>query len=195
MARKKMGVAALGMLTAGLVLSACGSSTPVAQSGASSSVAAAPVQRADLYMVVLTGKMLQKPGWPEIFPADFQVPANTDVTVTVRNYDTGTAPVAAPYATVTGTVGGGEQISGQTITSMDAKQVSHTITVPKLGLNIPIPPATASGPSVVVFTFHTPETAGTYTWQCMVPCGSGTSGWGGAMATDGWMKGQLTVTA
>lgn len=198
---QRMAIATAGILIAGLVVSACGASSTVSKASSSSATTATSqattatqVQKADLYLVVLTGKMLQKPGWPAVYPADFTVPGNTDVTVTVRNYDDGTAPVTATYGKVTGTVGGSEQVNGKTVTSIDPAQVSHTITVNSLSLNIPIPPATSNGPSVVVFTFHTPA-KGTYIWQCMAPCGSGTDGWGGAMMTDGWMKGTITVSA
>lgn len=188
MRRKWLMAVPAGILLAGLTMSGCGTATPVnSTSTVSSSATASNAHDAYLYMVVLTGKMLQKPGWPAIYPADFTVPANSDVTVIVRNYDNGTAPVSAMYGKVTGTVNGNEQVNGHTVTSIASTEVSHTITVSSLNLNIPIPPATSSGPSIVVFSFHTPATPGHYTWLCMAPCGPG------AMATDGWMRGTMTV--
>ena len=44
---------------------------------------------------------------------------------------------------------------------------------------------------VTTFSFHS-AAAGTYAWQCMDPCGSDPNGWGGAMATAGYMKVSLT---
>ena len=42
----------------------------------------------------------------------------------------------------------------------------------------------------------TPKTAGTYRWQCFVPCGLGyVDGNGGPMATPGYMMGQMEVQA
>ncbi|HUE61324.1 MAG TPA: hypothetical protein VMO88_17275 [Acidimicrobiales bacterium] len=57
----------------------------------------------------------------------------------------------------------------------------------KLHLNVPIAPK-----SRTTFTFQT-GSAGTYDWQCMDPCGTDPAGWGGAMATTGYMRGTLTI--
>ena len=58
--------------------------------------------------------------------------------------------------------------------------------VHQLGINIPIAPT-----SRTTFTFHTTGKAGMYEWQCFDPCGSDPGGWGGAMATAGYMKGTV----
>jgi hypothetical protein len=65
--------------------------------------------------------------------------------------------------------------------------ISHTFTIATLGLSVPIAPK-----SKTTFTFHT-GTAGSYTWQCMDPCGSGPIGWAGAMSTKGYMSGHVSV--
>ena len=69
--------------------------------------------------------------------------------------------------------------------------VAHTFTIISSGsiiLNMPTP-----GLSVVHANFYINQT-GTYAWQCYVPCGELNDGWGGAMATAGWMTGQVTVS-
>ena len=96
--------------------------------------------------------------------------------------------------------------------------VQHTFAIPGLGVNVPVasPPtvdennnlctaspcvgndaATGNAPhSIVTFSFKTPNTGGTFRWQCFVPCGGGyVDGNGGPMATPGWMMGQMEVEA
>jgi hypothetical protein len=68
-----------------------------------------------------------------------------------------------------------------------ATGVSHTLTIAKLGLSIPIAPK-----SITTFTYHT-GAAGSFGWQCMDPCGSGPTGWDGAMSTKGYMQGQVST--
>ncbi len=96
--------------------------------------------------------------------------------------------------------------------------VQHTFAVPGLGINVPVASPTTveennnlceTGPcvgndsstgnaphSVVTFSFTTPKTAGTFRWQCFVPCGGGyVDGNGGPMATVGYRMGQMEVQA
>jgi hypothetical protein len=95
--------------------------------------------------------------------------------------------------------------------------VQHTFAIPGLGINVPIAspttlnennnlcgtsPCTAANGSntaphtIVTFSFKTPSTAGTYRWQCFVPCGLGyVDGNGGPMGTPGYMMGQMEVYA
>lgn len=144
-----------------------------------------------LYMAVITGKMLNKAGWPAFVPGDFVVPAHTLVTVVIRNFDGGTAPLQKgmlQYDKVTGTVGNIEELNDNAVVSAVLnKNVSHTFTIAKLHLNAPIPAG-----KTVEFTFRTPG-PGTYTWQCMAPCGTGSGGWAGPMSTNGWMTGKMVV--
>ncbi len=147
--------------------------------------------------------------------ANIQLPADQKIQLTIVNYDDGPAyPLGEPSKTtgaglaslynVTGTVGNVEKIindtnvnstyngginltGGQTVSNLDNYGVSHTFTVGQLGLNIPLPPS-----STVVTTLYFTQ-QGTYQWQCEAPCGSGPTGWGGAMSTAGWMMGTLNV--
>lgn len=144
-----------------------------------------------LYLTIVTGRMIHKPGWPAFIPADIVVPAHTLVTVVIRNLDDGTAPLLKgdlAYTKVTGTAGNVAEINEKLLVhAIPNPRISHTFTVPKLHLNVPIPPS-----ATVEFTFRTPG-PGTYVWQCMAPCGTGPNGMGGPMVTNGYMTGTLVV--
>ena len=96
--------------------------------------------------------------------------------------------------------------------------MQHTFAIPGLGINVPVAspptvdennalcgtspvrgdrPRLGGAPHTVVkFSFKTPNTPGTYRWQCFVPCGGGyVDGNGGPMATPGYMMGQMEVQA
>ena len=87
----------------------------------------------------------------------------------------------------------GQEINAeqQYVTSVNASNISHTFTVIDSNshriLNIPV------GPSTTINTIIEFTTAGTFHWQCYVPCGSGSTGWDGAMSTPGWMEGNVIV--
>ena len=150
--------------------------------------------------------------------AVIRVPADQNILLTIISYDDGAAsPLGQPNeplnATnpgvlslydVTGTVGNVEKVvndtnvnssqtssiqvsGGQTVSTIPPLDVSHTFTVSQLGLNVPIPPS-----STVITTLYFTQ-QGTYNWQCNAPCGTGPTGWGGAMSTQGWMLGTLNV--
>jgi len=107
------------------------------------------------------------------------VPANTYVTVTITNFDPGTAMLAVPWDNhVIGTVGGSEQVASgsapTTVSALSVADISHTFTMfgAFYNLSVPIPPAvSADQPTVVTFTveFSTP---GIYDWGCMAYCGT-----------------------
>lgn len=139
---------------------------------------------------ILTGAMDHLNG-PEYSPAFFVLPANATVEMTVRSYDNGPAP-APGYTTIRGTVGNTIAVNGKTVSKVAANDITHTFTVPALGLSVPIPAVTTGRYVTVTFEFHT-GAAGTYTWQCYAQCGNGTSGWGYPMTTQGMMTGTVTV--
>lgn len=146
-----------------------------------------------------------KPGgpaddWPTYMASSpTALPANTVVTVTIRNFDVGDDAVApgSPLLSVQGTTNGAATADGKSYTSLDAKHISHTFTIPQLNLNVPISgdPVGDANNVAVTFSFRTPEKAGTYTFQCFVPCGTGSNGFDGPMATSGYMRGTITVVA
>lgn len=132
------------------------------------------------------------------------IPSHTLIVMTVISYDTPTNGTPNIYSTVNGTVnnriilingteatGGMAQTMNETwessVSYIPANLISHTFTVSQIGLNIPI-----EGGFTEIAEFYINIT-GTFSWQCMSPCGTGSSGWGGAMATQGWMMGTLYV--
>ena len=138
--------------------------------------------------------------WPSYMAtSSTTLPANTVVTVTIRNFDLGDDAVPAnyPLLSVQGVIGGAAYANGKSYTGLDATHMSHTFTIPQLHLNVPIPgDAVGDATNVpVTFSFRTPAKAGTYTFQCYVPCGTGSSGFDGPMATMGYMRGTVTVVA
>ncbi len=156
---------------------------------------------AHLYLTIATPDMLQSDVGPAFMPSNFSLPAHSDVTITVTNFDDATALPSSSrqFAVAEGTTGPitvqamdptNPNLAGatRTVDRLDAVTgVSHTFTIAALGVNVPIAPT-----SKTTFTFHT-GAAGPYVWQCMDPCGSGPIGWGGAMATKGYMTGQVTA--
>jgi hypothetical protein len=141
----------------------------------------------------------------------FTVPAGTRVNVTIYGYD-GCTPLRNPYwGLVTGTIGNTADVNGKPVSAVNSWSgcnVGHTFSIPGIGLNVPMvsPGVTAtlcstspctSGPhSTMTFSFMTPRTAGTYFWQCRVPCGGGfIDGFGGPMQTIGYMTGNMQVVA
>lgn len=151
------------------------------------------------------------PAQPEFFvmsgngltsAANITVPSNTLIEIVIASYDMGSAPPPPQYDRVTGTVNdemtviNGTMASGtdttqpwaQNVTSVPGGMIVHTFTVPSLNLNIPM----ISGDTEIAY--FTANTKGTFSWFCMTPCGTGSNGLGGAMATPGWMLGQVTVT-
>ena len=188
--RHALGLAA-GTLVGGVLLSAC-----------SSTSAASSQSPTNLDLTIVTSALTTKKDWPAIIPSNLTVPAHGIVNVRIFNFDDGTAPLTdqlANYAKVSGVTGNQATTqpltvdnpnatgTGKTFTAMAPADVAHTFTILKLNLNVPMPVT-----SVVSFSFQAPD-AGTYTWQCMAPCGTGTNNMGGAMAANGYMMGTLKV--
>jgi hypothetical protein len=163
--------------------------------------AGAPVARLDL--TILTGGMIGHTEFPAFVPSDFTLPAHSTVIITVTNFDDAT-PLpkgAEQYAKVTGTLDGAATVTPikagdpngsagatKSVTSLKPADVSHTFTIPALGINVPI-----AAHARVVFVIHT-GAPGRYDWRCFVPCGADPMGWGTAMAAKrGFMQGTLTV--
>ncbi len=146
-----------------------------------------------------------KPGgpadnWPAyIATSPTAVPANSVVTVTIRNFDLGddSLPAGSPMLRVRGTTDGAATMDGKAYASLDAQHIAHTFTIPQLGLNVPISGDAAGDADnvTVTFSFRTPQKPGTYTFQCYIPCGTGANGFAGPMAQPGYMQGTLTVVA
>ena len=151
----------------------------------------------------------------------FSVPKNTRVNMTILGYD-GCTPLRNNYwSQVQGTIGNTVTVQqfkdtneplGPTrtqglINGWSHCNVGHTFAIPGLHLFVPVasPGASAelcsdspctSGPySLEKFSFMTPNHAGTFRWQCFVPCGGGfLDGNSGPMQTLGYMMGNMEVS-
>ena len=156
---------------------------------------------ASLYLTIATPDMLGTDDMPAYLPAFPTIPAHTRVRVEIINFDDATPLTGAleQFAKVKGTVGGSIQVealdeknpnattASQTVTALDPQNVSHTFTVAKLGINIPV-----AAKARTIFEIQT-GAPGVYDWRCNDPCGQGNGGWGGAMAAAGYMMGKLTL--
>ena len=155
-----------------------------------------------IYLTVATPAMLNTDVGPAVLPSAVSVPANSDVTVTILNFDDAT-PLTGQYVKFANAVGIEGKFSAETIdrtnpngpatapaqslSSVDPTIVSHTFTLPSLNVNVPLLAA-----SRTTFTFHT-GAPGKFEWHCQDPCGTGPAGWSGAMSQQGYMGGELTV--
>ncbi len=160
-------------------------------------------QMSRLDLTIVTGDMINHTEYPAYVPSDFTLPANSTVVVTITNFDNATPlpASAAIYATATGIVGGSFTVTPfktgypnrpagatRTLSALNPNDVSHTFTIPALGINVPV-----AAFARTTFTIHT-GAPGTFAWRCMDPCGTGPTGWGTAMAAkQGFMEGTLTV--
>lgn len=181
--------ATLAMLAAGAVVAGCGSSASAPKRAAATSATGSQAQEVKLEI------QTSGPGhsqWPRYVPASFTVRAGVPVRVTIVNHDSGTAPLAGAMQMYDAVQGGAETLDGKAVTSVENSKVAHTFTVPELGINAVVPAAPEGSTNTVTFTF-TPTKAGTYEWHCYAPCGEGKEGMSGAMSTQGWMEGRITV--
>lgn len=150
-----------------------------------------------------------------------KVPAYSEVTMTIYQYDTGETLLNGFYSQVRGTTatpGGAIDdtvlIDGKSADSVPADHVSHTFTIhsvdpsgqPYLFVSVPLPGlpdddvnagadnGLPADPHKVEFTFYV-QGPGHYVWQCFFPCGTGFDGFGGPMSGNGYMNGTLDVVA
>lgn len=138
----------------------------------------------------------------------FRLPANSTIKVTIINFD-GASGLRNPFLSQPrGVDGGVVTVDGKRVDAVNPDLVSHTFTVPDLGINVPIkgvaddapkqcdeaaPCPVSTAHTTTTFTIHTGK-AGWYRWQCFVPCAAGWPlGNGGPMQTVGYMDGYLHV--
>ena len=159
--------------------------------------------QATLNLSIVTGAMMGAGALgPAYVPSSFTVPANSMVLVTVTNFDTASPLTGAlvKYSKVTGAVGNTMRVqsinpkspntllgTARTMGYLAPTLVSHTLTIPRLGINVPM-----AGQSRITFTIKTGK-PGTYQWLCMDPCGNGSGGEGAPMGVVGYMEGTMTV--
>jgi len=150
--------------------------------------------------------LIQQPDGSWTHSTVLQVPAHTKVHMTIQQYDTGSSlrnPLMNQVLGITDAANNGQPYGLWT------DVIGHTFTIPELGISVPLPGipddstnmcsvapcAKSFDHNTVTFTFTT-QGAGTYTWQCFVPCGVAyLAGFGGPMATLGYMNGILKVVA
>lgn len=152
-------------------------------------------------VTVVTDDQTGRDGYIAYVPANLTLPAHSTVRIRITNFDDATAQKPAKFAHVWGTVGNTIQVQKMMGVSMPnmlspartvdalpaATEVSHTFTSAGMHFNVPVAPV-----GVTTFILKTGK-PGHYTWQCMNPCGSGKTGWGGAMSMKGYMSGTITV--
>ena len=209
-ARRRAQWAARAMMAApaALALAACSGSLRAGGTGSSAELAASHTQTQHIQLIGKIDADMGAPGtftgkhsWPAMAPADIHVKAGAVVVVTIKEYDDMVTPLPrlSPFLKV---MGGTETVNGKRVAAVGNGQIAHTFTVPSLGINIPLPIAgmdrgmgsMAGGPTTIRFTFRAPSAAGTYQWLCVTPCGGDPDGVGGAMHTNGWMRGHLVVS-
>ncbi len=138
----------------------------------------------------------------------FKVRAHALVTVTVYQYDSASGLRNNFLSGVSGTTGDVEIVNGTPVHGINPDDAAHTFTIPDIDVNVPLPgidpnakntcsvaPCTlAQAHETITFSFRAPA-AGTYRWQCFVPCGAATLfGNGGPMQTIGYMSGLIEVS-
>ncbi len=148
------------------------------------------------------------PDWVGYLPTTtFKVPANSIVTMVIDQEDTPSGLRNPFWAKAQGIIGGtfhmtyyddqGNPQEGDFSQIDSAANAAHTFAIPDLGVFVPLEGLNAAAPAnsfnQITFSFRVGK-AGTYRWQCFVPCGSGTIyGNGGPMQTIGYMGGFLVV--
>lgn len=128
----------------------------------------------------------------------FHLPKNALVTMIIHNYDSQTETRNHFFTLVQGTVGGIAYAEGKRFKLMDPNVTSHTFTIPDFGVSVPMMGISDSAKpgayTTMKFTFRTPNRTGNFSWQCIVPCGSGLYGFGGPMGAIGYMQGLITLS-
>jgi hypothetical protein len=137
----------------------------------------------------------------------YVLPANTDVTITIYQYDSQTGLRNPFIAQATGTVGGSFTLDGKPTQAIDPNAASHVFAIPEMGVSVPLegiadsaknpcgnaPCSLTQDHTTTTFTIHT-GARGLYRWQCFVPCAAGfIDGLGGPMQTVGYMDGYIRV--
>ncbi len=152
----------------------------------------------------------------------WELPANSLITVVIKQYDGASGLYNDFFQKVQGTVGGIAMYTNKPMDQINADDAAHTFTiqsqpdetnplyvsVPLLGVADNAPNNTnVTGidgnqyqyptPNVIQFQFRTGPAGHTYIWHCYVPCGNDKEspyGFSGPMSTTGYMAGTITVT-
>jgi hypothetical protein len=157
-------------------------------------------------------------GWVTYCPSTtWQLPANSLITVVIKQYDSASGLYNDFFQKVQGTVGGVAMYNKKPMSQINGDDAAHTFTiqsqpdepnplfvsVPLLGVpdnapnNVTVNGNPYPTPNVIEFQFRTGPAGHTYIWHCYVPCGNDREspyGFSGPMATTGFMAGTITVT-
>ncbi len=162
-------------------------------------------------------------GWVTYCPSTtWELPANSLITVEIKQYDGASGLYNDFFQKVQGTVGGVAMYNNKPMDQINADDAAHTFTiqstpdetnpifvsVPLLGVADDAPSNTNvtgidgnqyqyPAPNVIEFQFRTGPAGHTYIWHCYVPCGNDKEspyGFSGPMSTTGYMAGTITVT-
>ena len=148
---------------------------------------------------------------------NIDVPPNSVITVTIKQYDSASGLYNDFFQKVQGTVGGVALYNNKPMSQINPDDAAHTfsiqsvpdetdpifVSVPLLGVadnapnNVTINGNPYPTPNVIRFQFRTGPAGLTYIWHCYVPCGNDREtpyGFSGPMATTGYMAGTITVT-
>jgi hypothetical protein len=143
-----------------------------------------------------------------------EVPPNSVITVTIKQYDSASGLINDYFQQVRGTVGGIAMYNNKPMSQINADDAAHTFTIQSqpnepnpIFVSVPLlgvpdnAPNLANGypkPNVITFQFRTGPAGHVYIWHCYVPCGSDRGvpyGFSGPMSTIGWMAGKITVSS
>ncbi len=147
----------------------------------------------------------------------WELPANSVVTVVIKQYDSASGLYNDFFQKVQGTVGGVAMYNNKPMSQINPDDIAHTFTiqstpdetnpifvsVPLLGVadnapnNVTVNGNPYPTPNVIQFQFRTGPAGHSYIWHCYVPCGNDREtpfGFSGPMATTGFMAGMITVT-
>ena len=150
-------------------------------------------------------------GWPFYWPSTtLELPANSVVTVTIHQYDSGGTIYNPWLAKPQGVLPGTYTIDGNAVEGVEPSNVAHTFTIhqypegnqPFLFVSVAVPAQSANAPTDangyptkpidVSFTFRT-GAPGEYVWNCEFPCGNNYIQFGGPMSQRGYMSGTVKV--
>ncbi len=153
-------------------------------------------------------------GWVTYCPSTtWDLPANSLITVVIKQYDSASGLYNDFFQKVQGTVGGVAMYNNKPMGQIKGDDAAHTFTIQStpnetnpIFVSVPLlgvadnAPNLANGypaPNVIEFQFRTGPAGHVYIWHCYVPCGNDREspyGFTGPMATTGYMAGTLTVT-
>ena len=167
-------------------------------------------------MVCHAGEGTLQINWVTYCPTtSFELPANSLITVVIKQYDTSTGLYNGYFQKVRGTVGGVATYNNKVLSQLSTENIAHTFTiqsppetpnpffvsVPLAGVTDNAPNAvTINGtpypaPNTITFQFRTGAPCNCL-WHCYVPCGSdrvAPYGFSGPMSTTGYMAGTVTI--